>query len=534
MTNNLHGKNIIAGELKDGGTEGARAENPATREQLEPKFIHATESEVQQAAEQAKEAQQELLGLGPAHRAGLLRRMAEEILALGDPLIERCHLETALPEGRLVSERSRTANQLRLFADLLEEGSWVDARIDTAIPDRTPTPRPDLRRMLIPLGPVAVFCASNFPLAFSVAGGDTASALAAGCPVIVKAHGSHPGTAELVAAAVNRAMAAEKMPPGIFSLLHGPGKTVGIQLVTHPLIKAVGFTGSRHAGRALFDAAASRPEPIPVYAEMGSINPVFLLPGALRDRGMEIAGGLSASATLGGGQFCTNPGLVVGLDSEELDAFVRQAGLLFQEAAVETMLNTRIHRAYQEGSNKLKAVKGVEVSAEAIGVSEVDGNQGRPTLFTSDGQTFLGNPLLREEVFGPSSLVIRARSREELLRIAATLKGHLTASIHGSEQELLDYSDLAAVLQRNVGRLIFNGFPTGVEVCAAMNHGGPYPASSDSHFTSVGTAAIYRFARPICFQGFPDPALAPELQDENPLGILRQVDGLYTRDPIPR
>jgi NADP-dependent aldehyde dehydrogenase len=419
-----------------------------------------------------------------------------------------------------------------MFADLLEEGSWVDARIDPAIPDRTPTPRPDLRRMLIALGPVAVFCASNFPLAFSVAGGDTASALAAGCPVIVKAHSSHPGTAELVATAVNRAIEAEKMPPGMFTLLHGPGKTVGIQLVTHPLVRAVGFTGSRRAGRALFDAAASRPEPIPVYAEMGSINPVFLLPGALKERSMEIARGLSASATLGVGQFCTNPGLVVGLDTDELDSFVHQAGLLFQEAGVEAMLNPRIHRAYQESSNKLKAVKGVEVSAEAAGDSEIDGNQARPALFASDGRTFLENPLLSEEVFGPSSLVIRARSREELLRIAATLKGHLTASIHGTEQELREYADLAAVLQRNVGRLIFNGFPTGVEVCAAMNHGGPYPASTDSHFTSVGTAAIYRFSRPICFQGFPDRALPPELQDENPLGILRQIDGSYTRDPI--
>ena len=413
MTENLHGKNFLAGELKAGGAQSARAVNPATGQQLEPEFIHATEAEVRQAAERAEQAQGKLHRLGSAPRARLLRRMAEEILALGDPLIDRCHLETALPKGRLVSERARTVNQLLMFADLLQEGSWVDARIDTAIPDRTPSARPDLRRMLIPIGPVAVFCASNFPLAFSVAGGDTACAVAAGCPVIVKAHGSHPGTAELVATALNRAVAAEKMPPGMFSLIHGPGKTVGIQLATHPLIKAVGFTGSRQAGRALFDAAASRPEPIPVYAEMGSINPVFLLPQALRDRSKEIARGLSASATLGVGQFCTNPGLVIGLESEELDAFTREAGFLFKEATVETMLNTRIHQAYQEGSSRLRAVEGVELRAEAIGAPDAGRTQGRPALYSSDDRTFLDNPLLREEVFGPSSLIIRARSREE-------------------------------------------------------------------------------------------------------------------------
>ena len=408
----LHGKNIIAGELRNSGSEGGWALNPATGQRLEPEFIHAGESEVRLAAERAEQAQEELLRPGSAPRAGLLRRMAEEIMALGNALIDRCRLETALPKGRLESERSRTVNQLRMFADLLEEGSWVEARIDTAIPDRVPAPRPDLRRMMIPLGPVAVFCAGNFPLAFSVAGGDTASALAAGCPVIVKAHGSHPGTAELVATAVNRAIAAERMPAGMFTLLHGPGRTVGIQLVTHPLIKAVGFTGSRQAGRALFDAAASRPEPIPVYAEMGSINPVFLLPEALRERGAEIADGLSASATLGVGQFCTNPGLVVGLDSEELDAFVRRAGLRFQEAAVETMLNPRIHRAYREGSERLKAVDGVALSAQADGAPDPDRLQARPALLAGDGRTFLENPVLREEVFGPSSLVIRARNRE--------------------------------------------------------------------------------------------------------------------------
>jgi NADP-dependent aldehyde dehydrogenase len=462
----------------------------------------------------------------------LLRRIAGEIMILDDRLIERCHLETALSEERLVSERARTVTQLRLFADLVEEGLWADARIDTAIPDRTPLPRPDVRRMLIPIGPVAVFCAGNFPLAFSVAGGDTASALAAGCPVIVKAHSSHPGTAELAATAVQRAVAAEKMPAGAFSLLHGPGPEVGTRLVTHPLIKAAGFTGSRRGGRALFDAAVCRPDPIPVYAEMGSINPVFLLPQALRDRTEDIAKGLVASATLGVGQFCTNPGLVVAMESGVLEEFIRRTGRLFEEAPAGIMLNAKILDAYERGSERLRGIPGVRVCGEAVSGSDGGPAQGKPVLFSSDGRTFLENPVLSQEVFGPSTLIIRARNQDELMRIAEAMEGHLTASVHGSEQELQEHAALVDVLQRKAGRVIFNGFPTGVEVCRAMNHGGPYPATTDVHFTSVGTAAIYRFARPLCFQGFPEKALPPELRDANPLGILRQVNGSYTRNPV--
>jgi alpha-ketoglutaric semialdehyde dehydrogenase len=532
MSTPLHGKSIIACEPRGAGGQDARATNPATGAPLEPPFLWATEEELEEAVRQAEDAQQGYARLGSARRSRLLRRMAEEIMSLGDALIERCHLETALPHGRLVSERARTVAQLRLFAELVQEGSWVDARIDPALPDRTPLPRPDVRRMLLPIGPVAVFCASNFPLAFSVAGGDTASALAAGCPVVVKAHSSHPGTAELVATALQRAISAEGMPPGIFSLLHGPGATLGRRLVTHPLIRAAGFTGSRRAGRALFDAAASRPDPIPVYAEMGSINPVFLLPGALRDRGEEIASALTASATLGAGQFCTNPGLVVGFASKDLDELIHRTGMLFQQAVLGTMLNARILEAYRKGLQGLKDVLGVSVSGEAGAMPDPHRTESRPTVLSCDGRTFLENPVLSQEVFGPATLIVRVREGEEVERIAADLEGQLTASIHGNEQDLREHAGLLAILRRKVGRLVFNGFPTGVEVCGAMHHGGPCPATTDVHFTSVGTAAIYRFARPICYQGFPDSTLPPELQDSNPLGILRQVEGRYTREPI--
>jgi NADP-dependent aldehyde dehydrogenase len=532
MALKLHGKNIIAGVDKASGSERTVAMNPTTETPLEPSFMHATDKEVQEAVEKAEAAQSGHGKIGSSGRAELLRRMADEIMALGDQLIERCHQETALPEGRLVSERSRTVNQLRLFADLAEEGSWVDARIDRAIPDRSPLPRPDLRRMLIPVGPVAVFCASNFPLAFSVAGGDTASALAAGCPVIVKAHSSHPGTAELVGRALEKAVEGTAAPAGIFSLLHGPGRTVGIRLVTHPLIKAAGFTGSHAAGRALVDAAFSRPEPIPVYAEMGSINPVFLLPGAVRSRGQEIAKDLTASATLGAGQFCTNPGLVIGLESEDLEDLVRQTGQLFEQAPAQTMLNRRIKDAYQQGLERLETSAGVTVRGRSSATPDSIKTQAQPMLFSSEGRVFLDNSILSEEVFGPSTLMIRAVDKEELIRVATALEGHLTASIHGTEEDLEEYGDLVAVLQRKVGRLIINGFPTGVEVCRSMNHGGPWPATTDVHFTSVGTAAIYRFARPVCYQDVPQSLLPPELSDSNPLGILRQIDGNYTRKAI--
>lgn len=527
----LHGGQIIAGELVGTGTGARRARSPINDEELPVAFLDATEGETDAAVVAAGEAFRAFRGSSPAERSALLRRIADEIEALGDQLIDRCHLETGLPSARLVGERGRTCGQLRLFADVLDEGSWVDARITTALPDRTPVPRPDLRRMLVALGPVVVFGASNFPLAFSVAGGDTASALAAGCPVIVKAHSSHPGTSELVGRAVAAAVDALQLPAGVFSMLHGPGRSVGTQLVTHPLVTAVGFTGSYSGGRALHDAAASRPKPIPVYAEMGSINPVFLLPGAAQERGSAIAEGLTGSVTLGVGQFCTNPGLVAGISGKEFEAFAQATGRAISVVEAGVMLNRRIQAAYEEGVGTLR--KKGQVEELALGKASSDpGSHGQSALFRTSAASLLSDRSLSEEVFGPSTVLVAAENREELLRVAEDLVGHLTCTVHATEEDLAEYADLLAILQEKAGRIILNGYPTGVEVSHAMTHGGPFPATTDPHFTSVGTAAILRFARPVTWQDFPDGLLPEELRNANPAGIMRLVDGVYTREPV--
>ena len=528
----LHGKNIIAGNPSANGKDTHSAVDPATGRDLPVAFLHATDAEVDEAVLAAHEATKAFAGASNNQRASLLRRMAAEIELLGDELIERSAAETGLPAGRLTSERGRTTGQLKMFADLVDEGSWVDARIDTADPGRTPAPKPDVRRMLKPIGPVAVFCASNFPLAFSVAGGDTASALAAGNAVVIKAHSSHPGTAELVATALCRAVEKESLPAGLVSLLHGPGASVGISLVRHPLIRAAGFTGSHSGGRALFDAAASRDDPIPVYAEMGSINPVFVLPGAMESRHEEIAEGLINSVTLGAGQFCTNPGLVCGIRSDALTRFASAAGAAVRKKTCDTMLNAKIQSAYIRGVEKMRGSDGVELVAESGQTGSA--TCGVPTLFKTDAQTYLAGEALAAEVFGPSTLIVSCADTAELLRVAGGLSGHLTATIHGTEDDLETNAELIHILERKAGRLIFNGYPTGVEVCSAMNHGGPYPATTDVHFTSVGTAAIFRFARPLCYQNFPDSQLPPELKDENPLGLLRYVNGEYTKSAVRR
>ncbi|MEX2044935.1 MAG: aldehyde dehydrogenase (NADP(+)), partial [Opitutus sp.] len=417
-------------------------------------------------------------------------------------------------------------------AQVVREGSWVDARIDTALPDRKPLPRPDLRRMLIPLGPVVVFGSSNFPLAFSVAGGDTASAFAAGCTVIVKAHRAHAGTAELVGGAVVRAAAAVGLPPGVFSLIHGGGATVGVSMVRHPATTAVGFTGSHAAGRALFDAAASRPHPIPVFAEMSSLNPLFILPGALRERSAAIAQGLTASFTLGVGQFCTKPGLIFVPAGPEADGFLDALRTAVEALPCGTMLTAGIRDAFEENRNTVTATAGVEIFAR--GKSEPDSarTEGQPRVAVTTAAQFLKTPELATEAFGPFTLVIRAQSTEELAACTRALEGQLTATLHGTETDLREAQPLIAELERKVGRIVINGFPTGVEVCPAMNHGGPYPATSDVRHTSVGTAAMLRFARPVCYQGLPDGLLPPALQNTNPGGILRLVNGTHTRDPI--
>jgi NADP-dependent aldehyde dehydrogenase len=519
----LHGKQLIGGQVLAAGGASFQGVDPTTGRQLGTFFCEATGGEVDRAMREGAKAFEVYRKIEPAKRAAFLRAICIEIEALGETLIALADSETALGVERLRGERGRTIGQLRMFADLIEEGSWVDARIDLANADRKPLPKPDIRRMLVALGPVVIFGASNFPLAFSVAGGDTASALAAGCPVIVKAHPAHPGTSELVATAIATAAEKSAMPPGIFSMLQGLTPELSIALVKHPATAAVGFTGSLRAGRALFDAAASRPRPIPVYAEMGSANPLFVLPGALAERGEQIAMGLKNSVTLGVGQFCTKPGIVVGLDDPQTAKFAESISKLIKEAPAGAMLHAGIESNY---------VKGVKEISQVAGVETIMRGTAAPAVFLARDDAFLSNPRLGEELFGPSTVVVTASSRGQLLEIARRMEGHLTATLHGTPSDLKDFADLVDILEQRVGRLIFNGFPTGVEVCAAMQHGGPYPATTDSRTTSVGTAAIERFVRPVAFQGFPQDALPGELRNGNPRGIWRLVDNRRTRDTI--
>ena len=448
-------------------------------------------------------------------------------MSLGDALIHKCVEETGLTEARIIGERSRTVNQLKLFADLIREGSWVNARIDTALPDRAPSPRPDIRQMQKPIGPVAVFEASNFPLAFATAGGDTASALAAGCSVIVKSHSNHPGTSELVATAIHKAIAETGMPKDVFSLIHGAGKQIGAALVCHPLIKAVGFTGSFSGGKALYDLAVQREEPIPVFAEMGSVNPVFVLPDAIATRSHDIATALAQSIVLGAGQFCTNPGMIVVEDSFESRAFVKTLADKIASAPASTMLSPQIQQAFQNGVKEFLRIPGVIKVAE--GRNSNLPCQGIPHLIETSFSTFVSNGKLSSEVFGPASLVVVTSNRSEVMEVARGLSGHLTATLHGTPGDFKEYTDLVGILENKVGRIIINGVPTGVEVSHAMVHGGPYPATSDAKFTSVGSSAVYRFTRPVCYQDFPDNLLPEELRGENPLEILRLEDGIYKR-----
>lgn len=524
----LHGKNIIGGTTfatAGAGTFSAAA--AVTGEKLAPLFYEATATEVDQAVKLAGEAFEEYRALPPEHVASFLERAAGEIMALGDELIRRANLETALPEARLIGERARTVNQLKMFAEIVREGSWVEATIDHAIPDRKPLPKPDLRRMLIPLGPVAVFGASNFPLAYSVAGGDTASALAAGCPVVVKAHPAHAGTSELVARAIQLAVEAKGMPAGVFSMVHGISNDVGMHLARHPALRAIGFTGSLQGGRSLLDAAAARSEPIPVYAEMGSTNPVFILPGALKERGCVIADNLVQSFTLGVGQFCTSPGLVFGHLGDDWKTFVERAGQLAAAVSPGVMLHQGIYSRFEQGVARLGKMPGVTLTSK----SSADTPTGRAPahVFTTDARTFRLQNGLHEEVFGPSTVLVSCGSTEELEATARSLSGQLTATIHGTDEDLAQHRNLLEILSQKAGRLVFNQFPTGVEVCPSMQHGGPYPATTDSRTTSVGAFAIKRFARPVCFQNFPDTALPPELRNKNTRQLWRLVDNQFTK-----
>ena len=532
MTPSLHGKSLLAGALGRTGGKTFTAINPATGEKLAPDFHEAALDEVDAVLNAAATAFADYRTRSGAERAALLETIATEIEALGDALLQRANAETGLPLARLTGERARTCGQLRLFAAVAREGSWVDARIDRALPERTPLPRPDLRRMLIPLGPVVVFGSSNFPLAFSVAGGDTASALAAGCTVVVKAHRAHPGTSELVAGAVARAVAACGLPAGVFSLVHGGGATVGIAMVKHPATTAVGFTGSHAAGRALFDAAAARPHPIPVFAEMSSLNPVFLLPAAVRERAAAIAQGLLASVTLGVGQFCTKPGLVFALRGADADAFIGALAAAVRAAPCATMLTPDIRDAFVANRAKLTSHAAVRPVAAADASPAAGKTEAAASIATTTAREFIAHPELAIEAFGPFALVVIAESVEELLACARALDGQLTATLQLGAGDHEVARRLQPVLEQKAGRLIVNGFPTGVEVCHAMNHGGPYPATSDARFTSVGTAALLRFARPICYQSLPEALLPDALRNANPLGLHRLVDGRLTRDAV--
>ncbi|MBI5958801.1 MAG: aldehyde dehydrogenase (NADP(+)), partial [Chloroflexi bacterium] len=509
------------------------AVDPRTRIPHEAVFTNASESEIDRAVTKAASAFDSMRKLTTHQRAELLDQIAAQIEALGDPLIEMADAETGLGVSRLTGERSRTTGQLRKFAELLREGSYVEAIIDTARPDRTPAPRSDIRRMLIPIGPTAVFAASNFPFAFSVAGGDTASALAAGCPIIVKAHPSHPATSELFAHAINRAIEHGQLPPGIFSLVQGDQISVGQMLVRHPGICAAAFTGSLRGGRALYDAAAQRPVPIPVYAEMGSTNPVIILPGALEQRGQQIAQGLVQSVTLGSGQFCTNPGIVFWIDSPHTQIFVETITALMTGITPGVLLNANVERGL---------VSAVEYSLSQSEVERLTGGSAvkgesycyANTVLQTSSSAFRSNPALQNEHFGPVTLLVRCESYADLLSTLEVLHGNLTAAVHAIPEDGPLAIAVLELLREKVGRLIWNGFPTGVEVVHAMQHGGPYPATTAPNTTSVGMTAIQRFLRPIAFQDLPDIMLPDALKDANPLGIWRKLDEQFTREPAAR
>jgi len=516
----LHGKNIIGGKAV--ASSNAKTFNSiaaASGEKLNPVFHKATPEQADEAVALATKAFEEYRKLPAEKIAEFLNRIAEEILKLGDALIQRASAETGLPEARLQGERARTVNQFKMFAELVREISWLEATIDRAQPDRKPLPKVDLRRMLVPLGPVVVFGASNFPLAFSVGGGDTASALAAGCPVIVKAHSAHPGAGEMVGHAIQAAIEALGLPAGVFAMVHGDGTEIGMRLVTNPGTKAVGFTGSTAGGRALFDAACKRPEPIPVFAEMGSVNPVFILPHALKQNGKTIAEGLAQSVTLGVGQFCTNPGLLFVPEGDELRKALVTA---VEGTGGGPMLAERIRDGYLGGVERLGELELLAEGKPGEGAWAVT-----PKVFTTDLETFAGKlPHIGEECFGPASIVVTYREISDLRPVLERLDGSLTATIHSADPD--EAGNLVDVLGRKAGRLIWNGWPTGVAVCWAMQHGGPWPAATTTS-TSVGATAIERWLAPTAYQDWPEALLPDELKEDNPLSVPRRVDGRYVQ-----
>lgn len=525
----ITGKNYIGSTLSAEGDKTYKTFNPQLNIENEYEFNEATSNEINEAVELATKAFKIFRNTSGKEKSNFLNAIADEILALDDELISVYCSESGLPEGRAKGERGRTVYQLRTFADLVADGSWVEATIDTAIPDRQPLPKSDIRKMNIPLGPVVVFGASNFPLAYSTAGGDTAAALAAGCPVIVKSHPMHAGTGELIASAIVKAAQKTNMPNGVFSNLNSSGIEVGVQLVKHSGVKAVGFTGSIRGGRALLDLASQREEPIPVFAEMGSINPVIMLPNALKNRRDSLAKTYASSITLGTGQFCTNPGLIIGLEGNDLSSFISTLAEEIVNIEPSCMLHPNIVGAYE--NNKAKALAQPELSVVANYQTDVKENYARQAITTVQGKIFLANTTLHQEVFGPFSIVVQCENIEQMEAIINNLEGQLTGTLI-ADDEADKYSNIISALQNRVGRLIYNGVPTGVEVCPSMVHGGPYPASTDSRFTAVGIHSIKRWVRPFSYQDWPNSLLPDELKNENPLGISRNVDGKQTNQTI--
>jgi len=524
----ITGKNYIGKEASAQGDQILTAYNPTDNSAFSEQFVAATTQEIDQVVAKAHRAFSLYKSISYEKRAQFLETIAEEIVALGDILLERASGESGLPLGRFQGERGRTCNQLKMFAGVLRDGSWLDVNIDTALPDRQPLPKVDLRKMQIPIGPVAVFGASNFPLAFSTAGGDTASALAAGNPVIVKGHEAHLGTNELVCQAILSAVEKCKMPDGVFSMVNG-GIETGQHLVKHPKVKAVGFTGSLGGGRAIFDLANQRPEPIPVYAEMGSTNPSFLMPEKLAADPVGLGNTFANSVALGVGQFCTSPGLLIGVKSAALDQFINRLSQALAAKDAVTMLTKKIATSYYNHRGALIEQTGVEQLGDS---SNPGTNKGKPLTAKVDGKTFLSNPKLHEEIFGPFTMVVACEDTVEMLAVANSLDGQLTGTLVASENDLANHEEVVDVLSTKVGRILFNGVPTGVEVCHSMQHGGPYPASTDQRTTSVGTAAIARFVRPIAYQSWPDNLLPDPLKNSNPLGIWRVVNGERTKSAI--
>lgn len=522
------GISLIDGKCSTNKGTAFHGIHPKNNSKLEPAFYSATMADLEHAAQLAAAAAGVFAMRSGHERAKFLGSLADKLTAAAVRIIERAHLESGLSHARLQGELLRTTNQLKLFAEVLEEGSWPDARINEAMENRRPTRRPDIRSMLRPLGPVAVFGASNFPLAYSVAGGDTASALAAGNPVIVKAHPAHPGTSELVGRVIQQAVLQAGLPAGVFALLFDAGTEIGAALVQHPVIKAVGFTGSVSGGTALMCLASSRPEPIPCFAEMGSTNPVFILPGAIHRKTAQFAQALQASFTGSSGQVCTKPGLVF-LPESERQEFLQALREGVDALLPQGMLTPGIAEKYDVAIQQRILHKSAETIAGKHIIS-TDSAAASPIVFNVSHAEFMTNPELEEEVFGPTTLIVHYAERQDLLQAAHQLHGHLTATIHGTPKDLEENRELVRVLETKAGRLIFNGFPTGVEVNHAMVHGGPFPATTDSRTTSVGARAILRFVRPVCYQDFPDAALPPELQRANPLGIMRMVNGTLTRD----